>query len=480
MKFSVACNWDPALLDGLSPYPVQELFGSLDATPVGGGRPSLVLGSISREKAAQYVNAVHQRGWEFNYLLNSPCMGNMEYERETHHRLLEHLEWMCGIGVDAVTVSIPYLLEIVKRQFPQLRAKVSVIAHVNTVARARHFEALGADELMLDYMSNRDFRFLREVRRAVGCDLSLLANDMCLYQCPYRTYHYNLCGHASQQDHPLDGFYVDYCLLSCVVDKLRSPTELIKARWIRPEDLARYEELGYRTFKLSGRRMSTAWLVRSVRAYAERRYDGNLMEIVDGVTPGVDPDVHSPQYEKMLNPRHAPQSERLNALGALFPVKPVVENRLLDGFLPFFEAQDCATACGTCTYCDEVAAKAVHSDERELARYVGALEDLRDDLVTSRLFVDARYPKQPASAEASLEWDPVARREFDQVIAHVPAALRAVASEVIARGSVDLARERSAPAVQREDMVKAFLRYTPEPYRPDMLNGLRSVGITPA
>src|SRR5512144_486023 len=108
MQLSVGTNWDPGLIDSLSRFPVYELFGSLDATPVGGGRPSLVLGNVTQQQAASYIAEVHRKGWTFNYVLNAPCMGNMEYSRETHRRLLEHIEWLCETGVDAVTVSIPY------------------------------------------------------------------------------------------------------------------------------------------------------------------------------------------------------------------------------------------------------------------------------------------------------------------------------------------------------------------------------------
>ncbi|MCP4870250.1 MAG: hypothetical protein GY898_16210 [Proteobacteria bacterium] len=35
MKLSVACNFDDALLDGLAPYPVYEVYGKLTADPFG-------------------------------------------------------------------------------------------------------------------------------------------------------------------------------------------------------------------------------------------------------------------------------------------------------------------------------------------------------------------------------------------------------------------------------------------------------------
>lgn len=390
MKLSVATNWDLGLIEALSPFPIYELFGSLDSTPMGGGRPSFLLGRTTREQAAEYVQAVHGRGWTFDYLINAPCMGNMEYDKETHRSMIEHLAWLCEIGVDTVTVTIPYVLQIIKRQFPQLKVKVSTIAQVNSVQRARFYESLGADEITLDYMSNRDFAFLKQVRRVVGCDLTLLVNDMCLYQCPYRLYHYNLCGHASQNWHPMGGFYVDYCMISCSIQKLSDPKQIIRSRWIRPEDVERYESLGYDKFKISGRRLSTAWLARAVAAYARRRHEGDLMEILNGMAPGMDPNVRSPQFEIMMRGAQSLQGQKLLGLARLSPAMPVVDNRKLDGFLDHFEKRNCAVECVDCTYCEDMARQAIRVDEQATERYLAALRVLLDDLVSSRLFLGDR------------------------------------------------------------------------------------------
>ena len=272
-------------LDGLGNLPVGELFGCLPQTPVGSGRPRLVLPKVDADGARAHIEAARAKGIGFNYVLNAPCMGNMEYDKAAHGALLEHLAWIDGLGVDAVTVTIPYLLRLIKKQFPRLKVKVSVIAHVNTVAMARQLEDLGADEINLDYMLNRDFRRLHAIRKAVSCELSLLVNDLCLYQCPYRQYHYNITGHSTQKEHPLQGAYFDFCMISCTIEKLTHPEQLIRARWIRPEDLQRYEEIGFQRFKVSGRNMSSAWITRAVRAYADRSYPGNLGELLAGLHP---------------------------------------------------------------------------------------------------------------------------------------------------------------------------------------------------
>ena len=52
-------------------------------------------------------------------------------------------------------------------------------------------------------------------------------------------------------------------------------------RFIRPEDVPTYEKCGIEFIKIAGRGRDAARLLRTARAYAERHYDGNLLDITD-------------------------------------------------------------------------------------------------------------------------------------------------------------------------------------------------------
>ena len=104
MKFSVACNFDDALLEGLRGYPVYEIYGKLTSDFFGGGRPSFYLPEVDRAGLAAYVRKTHDAGIGFNYLLNASAMGNTEFTREGQRNMEEILEWLDAIGVDSVTV----------------------------------------------------------------------------------------------------------------------------------------------------------------------------------------------------------------------------------------------------------------------------------------------------------------------------------------------------------------------------------------
>jgi len=359
MKLSVSTNWDFELIHKISEYPVYELLGAMDRTPVGGGRPANALPAPDSGKVEEYINEIHRNGMEFNYLLNSQCLGNSEYNKKRHQDILDHIEWLCKIEVDSVTVTIPYLIQIIKRQFPDLKIKASVIASINSVQKINFFNELGVDEINIDYMSNRDFTFLETIIKKNSSKYILLVNDLCLYQCPYRTYHYNSNSHASQNFNEINMFYIDYCIINCSLRFLQDPEQIIKSRWIRPEDIPIYEKMGYNHFKISGRSMSTSWLYRAVKAYSHKKYNGNLYDILASLNLQKNPVVNPYCY---------------------------IDHKKLDGFLDFFRTRDCTNSCWQCNFCKETAEKSVTYNIKEAAHLKKFYSKLKNDMINSRYF----------------------------------------------------------------------------------------------
>lgn len=84
MKFCLATNFDPELIDAVNKYDsdksITEIFGKLAKDIIGGGRHSFVLPKISWKDLANYVSLCHKNKLKFNYLMNALCTSNMEYE----------------------------------------------------------------------------------------------------------------------------------------------------------------------------------------------------------------------------------------------------------------------------------------------------------------------------------------------------------------------------------------------------------------
>jgi collagenase-like PrtC family protease len=264
--FSLAANYDPELVPALAAYPVEEVYGKFPADGISGGRPRYLATPLSEAGLRGYIRLLDRHGIAFNYLLNGACFGNHEWTRAWQKRVTALLARLGEWGVRRVTVSTPFLLELVKRRFPEFKVRVGIYAQVDTPRRARFWEDLGADAITLESFSiNRDFRRLEAIRQAVRCGLQLIANHVCLPNCPLQSYHQNGFAHASDGTGTL---FIDYCLLRCSRLRLTDPSQFIKSAWIRPEDLATYEAMGYTTFKLLERGIPSAELLRRVKAYS--------------------------------------------------------------------------------------------------------------------------------------------------------------------------------------------------------------------
>lgn len=61
VRFSVACNFDPALIDAVASHPVYEVFGKRTSDFFGGGRPSFYLPSAGKGQVESYVKRAHRR-----------------------------------------------------------------------------------------------------------------------------------------------------------------------------------------------------------------------------------------------------------------------------------------------------------------------------------------------------------------------------------------------------------------------------------
>jgi len=484
MKLSVCTNWDRSLLEGLASIPdVYEVFGSEDRSLFGSARPSIVLGRVEKEEMAQYIKKVHDKGLKFNYTINAPCLNNMEFNKAVHEKMIGELEMLVDMGIDGVTVAIPYLLELIKRRFPKLHVKVSVIAQVNSIPKARFFEEMGADEILLDYMINRDFKLLENIRKSVKCDLSLLLNDLCTYGCAYRNYHYNVAGHASQSDHLSEGFCIDYNTLRCSIERLKNPSLFISSRWIRPEDISCYEDIGYEYFKVAGRRMTADWILNAAKAYSTRKYEGNLSDILDCSLPGMTDKALPMKFENISS---GISSIDVNSLMKLYQTKsemPYIDNNSLEGFIEFFKNDCCTGNCNACNYCKSYTDKVLRLEEDKTQVMQEAYNGLYTDLVESRIFYCSESGDDcPAGTEekrkvSDIIWPDRVERLYDTIMGNIPDNFRSVARGASHRSIVEIARKRGSNEINEEDVLMGVIKNIPEAFRNNMINGLKQLGV---
>jgi collagenase-like PrtC family protease len=387
MKLTIPFNGQPDLLDRVNKERVVEVYGKLTADITGGGRPSCASPFVSRNRLAAAVKESHAYGLKFNYALNAACLNNKEHTRKGQKEIRAFLDWLSKIGVDNVTVAIPYLAQIIKKCYPNFGVIVSNIAQVNGVRKAKQWEDLGVDEISIFVSVNRIFPLLKAIRKDVKCRIQVILNQDTLHQCAMHAYHNLLCTHASRSDS--SPFFIDYCRLSCCLRRIINPVDLIRAAWIRPEDVHYYEDIGVDIFKLVDRAMVTDAIVNIVEAYTSRRYDGNLFDLLPHYSTNLL--ASSPNILKKVKYFFRPFAVNIfklyKAKGVMSDFDGYVDNRLLDGFMEFFLNNNCdSLSCSECGYCSEIAKKAVRINPAYQHNASVLHRELLDQLISGDIF----------------------------------------------------------------------------------------------
>jgi collagenase-like PrtC family protease len=398
VKLSVAYTFEPGIISRLGRFPeVKEIYGKLDRDVMGGGRSPYTLRPASHAVLCGAIAEAHQHSMAFNYLLNAALLDGSEQTRNGQRTLRYFVAWLDGLGVDAVTVASPLLLAIVKREHPGMQVRVGAFAGIDTPEKARQWEDLGADTLCLSAIAcNRDMKALAAIRKTVKCELQLIVNASCLPFCAHELTHMNLLTQSSRKGHHLGGYCLDYCFLNCSRERLSAPEQLLRAIWIRPEDLHHYQTIGYSTFKIVERSCPGDLLVKRVEAYVNRSFNGNLMELVAPVAQikkSLKPTTR--QYARMLltlaKPWHVKMSRMLLMKKyaeavmlddfSLEKAPVYIDNKKLDGFFEGITENGCRLKdCTTCNYCRSWAEKTVKINEGYREKVLSMGKELQDGL----------------------------------------------------------------------------------------------------
>ncbi len=232
------------------------------------------------EDIKEQTEYVHEHGIKMNILSNSSCLSGQHLTYQGNKTYRWYLDKLNDIGVDAITVSDPYLVEMISREY-DIEPVVSCIAFVDSPQKAEYFEEFGATTLTLDTNIGKHFDLLEGIREATSCKLRIMVNEGCLYRCPFRYSHFNLTSHFFGPGSTLD-IMGDYYHDKCVSMRIDNPEHIMRSGWVRPEDISAYEKIGIDLFKIAGRIQSVNWIINCTNAYANRSFDGNLMDILDG------------------------------------------------------------------------------------------------------------------------------------------------------------------------------------------------------
>lgn len=382
MKISLATNFDNSLIDQIKEFPVYEIYGKMKNDFIGGGRPDNELFEIDKKNFEEHVKKATVNGIRFNYLLNGSCTANKEQNKEWQKQLIDFLDYLKNVGVTSLTVTNPFILMFVKKHYGDFFSiRVSTFACVDSYDKAKYWEDMGADYICVDFVKiNRDFKTLKYM-----CDnlkkakLELLATNSCLKNCPMIYTHTNSLSHASSYaDDKAD--YQDWGLFFCQKKELFNIEEYIKSPWIRPEDIHCYEKIGIENFKITERGFPTSELVKRVRAYTNRKYDGNLLDLIQGhgVVEAKNLKLKKKKVESVADIYN--EIKEIRGLGCPRSAERHIniDNKKLDGFIDFFVNGNCHNKCDKCNYCKKISESVIIKNEK-VCNYLKELYEMFDN-----------------------------------------------------------------------------------------------------
>jgi collagenase-like PrtC family protease len=342
--FSVPADFKEKTIDAYgelnSKYPhacVKEVYGQATVgVPFGSGRNSRDLPGIDLKALQKYAAYCTEKGIDFNYTFNASCMDNREFTERGINSINRFLHRLSDIGITNLTVTLPSLIALIQDSGLPFRIKASTICQVNSPSKAAFYKSRGIDRLVIDEDITRDFAKIRRICEIFGDGVEMIVNSICMHNCPYKMAHYNheSCFKFGVQD--IRGFYTQSCTARRISDWI-NPMHL---NWVRPEDLALYENAGIRGFKIQGRQaVHFGDPISAVEAYMRGSYSGNLYDLLN-----------------LFDARRLKDDYH-----------PYIENAKLDGFLAAFlnNQNHCTENCSECGHCASFAEAAMGKRKSE-------------------------------------------------------------------------------------------------------------------
>ena len=232
-------------------------------------------------------------GVRLDLLLNANCYGAEAMSKNLEGRVIDIitklLSW--NLKPEIVTTVSPFIARTLKKAFPEIEVRASVNMRLTTLQAFKYLAPL-FDSYYLGRDVQRNLETVRRFSdwcRANGKKLCILANSGCLRNCPWQTYHDNLIAHSDEamKVENVKGWSPHLCWT--LYKDPKNFAEILKATWIRPEDLHHYEGL-VDVVKLATRQHANPDMV--IGAYERGSFEGNLLDLFE---PGFSPAFY-PQF----------------------------------------------------------------------------------------------------------------------------------------------------------------------------------------
>lgn len=264
---------------------IEELYFPWLNFPSGRGPVAEKSGYINWEaqKQTEYeLKEIKKLKIKLNLLLNASCWGGLSLSTNLANTVISIIDYLGeNVGIDSITVFSPAIAYIVKKHFPEIEIRASVNMRTGTIQSMKQLSEL-FDSFVMQREFNRNFEKIGELKE--WCDknkkkLTILANSGCINFCPVQMFHDNVIAHESEifTKNNITEEIPGNCW-SYYKKRENWKNLVINHSWIRPEDIVFYEKY-VSTIKLATRINPEPEKI--IRAYSSRRYEGNLLDILE-------------------------------------------------------------------------------------------------------------------------------------------------------------------------------------------------------
>jgi collagenase-like PrtC family protease len=324
--------------DWVEPYlqSIEEIYFPWIYMPSGRtalGKKGGITDYTAQERLIYDLRLFKREGIKLDLLFNSSCYGSDAISLQLENDICSVVDYLEGAvgGVEIVTTTSPAIAFVIKKNYPHIRTRASINMRIGTIAGMKYLADV-FDEYNVQREYNRDLLHLKRLKKWAddnGKRLYLLANSGCLSFCSGQTFHDNMVAHEEEiaqkvkiKEYGLEfgkpGSRSMYTCWNYLSDKNNLP-DILKASWIRPEDLHRYEEL-FSVIKLASRIHIAPAIV--LKAYSEGKWRGNLADLLE------------PGFSSLIEPY-------------------IIDNTMFPQDW-FDTVTTCGRNCGECRYCDEL------------------------------------------------------------------------------------------------------------------------------
>ena len=259
---------------------VVTMFGSIGGlTPT--ARSIDRLPTLSWPSIEAYIAKAKDNDINCRYTLNQSVIGPLQqFKPYWENELKATLIHLHKAGIEEWTITSPLLISLLRDMFPDDFIEVSTIAEIACPEDAERYIDLGANGIDVSGSINRDFSALKDIMEVANrrnVVVEILANEACLWKCPFRRECYNLSSSNSVRG---DEFFSSYPFGWCSSIRNNNPVEWIKARMILPQWMSFYQsELGINMFKVAFRTHPYELALPILEAYMSENFQGNYCDL---------------------------------------------------------------------------------------------------------------------------------------------------------------------------------------------------------